>query len=189
MESVYHIVTIPVNETSWTHVWRLHSRYLRMGYDTKARWHVAIICCSYQHSYQYSHHRQTAWSHDISQIVACVLCQQDPIGRSNMVPSSSEAALCSPYDNQKAQALLLGLYCLSRIRSIIGACPSKQRSNRADRTMDSGDRPIWCWIGHSTGDQVSSTHGHHYGVDRFRSVRHRRAIWSLGDVLQWILHS
>jgi hypothetical protein len=33
MESVYHIVTICVNETSWAHVWRLHSRYLRMGYD------------------------------------------------------------------------------------------------------------------------------------------------------------
>jgi hypothetical protein len=34
MESVYHIVTIRVNETSWAHVWRLRSRYLRMGYDT-----------------------------------------------------------------------------------------------------------------------------------------------------------
>jgi hypothetical protein len=33
MESVYHIVTIPVNETSWAHVWRLRSRYLGMGYD------------------------------------------------------------------------------------------------------------------------------------------------------------
>jgi hypothetical protein len=34
MEYVYHIVTIRVNETSWAHVWRLRSRYLRMGYDT-----------------------------------------------------------------------------------------------------------------------------------------------------------
>jgi hypothetical protein len=34
MESVYHIVTIRVNETSWAHVWRLHSRYLGTGYDT-----------------------------------------------------------------------------------------------------------------------------------------------------------
>jgi hypothetical protein len=33
MESVYHIVTIRVNETSWAHVWRLRSRYLRTGYD------------------------------------------------------------------------------------------------------------------------------------------------------------
>jgi hypothetical protein len=33
MESVYHIVTIHVNETSWTHVWRLRSRYLGTGYD------------------------------------------------------------------------------------------------------------------------------------------------------------
>jgi hypothetical protein len=33
MESVYHIVTIRVNETSWAHVWRLRFRYLRTGYD------------------------------------------------------------------------------------------------------------------------------------------------------------
>jgi hypothetical protein len=36
MESVYHIVTIRVNETSWAHIWRLHSRYLGMGYDTSS---------------------------------------------------------------------------------------------------------------------------------------------------------
>jgi hypothetical protein len=36
MESVYHIVTIHVNKTSWAHVWRLRSRYLRTGYDRKA---------------------------------------------------------------------------------------------------------------------------------------------------------
>jgi hypothetical protein len=35
MESVYHIVTIRVNETFWAHVWRLHSRYLGTGYDRK----------------------------------------------------------------------------------------------------------------------------------------------------------
>jgi hypothetical protein len=34
MESVYHGVTIRVNETSWAHVWRLRSRYLGTGYDT-----------------------------------------------------------------------------------------------------------------------------------------------------------
>jgi hypothetical protein len=33
MESVYRIVTIHVNETSWAHVWRLCSRYLGTGYD------------------------------------------------------------------------------------------------------------------------------------------------------------
>jgi hypothetical protein len=33
MESVYHFVTIHVNETSWAHVWRLRSHYLGMGYD------------------------------------------------------------------------------------------------------------------------------------------------------------
>jgi hypothetical protein len=37
MESVYHIVTIRVNETSWAHVWRLRSRYLRTGYDRSER--------------------------------------------------------------------------------------------------------------------------------------------------------
>jgi hypothetical protein len=36
MESVYHIVAIRVNETSWTHVWRLHFRYLGTGYDKVA---------------------------------------------------------------------------------------------------------------------------------------------------------
>jgi hypothetical protein len=36
MESVYHIVTVRVNETSWAHVWRLRSRYLRTGYDRVA---------------------------------------------------------------------------------------------------------------------------------------------------------
>jgi hypothetical protein len=35
MESIYPIVAIRVNETSWAHVWRLRSRYLRMGYDTQ----------------------------------------------------------------------------------------------------------------------------------------------------------
>jgi hypothetical protein len=34
MESIYHIVTIRVNETSWAHVWRLPSLYLGTGYDT-----------------------------------------------------------------------------------------------------------------------------------------------------------
>jgi hypothetical protein len=33
MESVYHIVAIHVNETSWAHIWRLRSCYLRIGYD------------------------------------------------------------------------------------------------------------------------------------------------------------
>jgi hypothetical protein len=33
MESVYHIVAIRVNETSWAHVWRLRFRYLGKGYD------------------------------------------------------------------------------------------------------------------------------------------------------------
>jgi hypothetical protein len=33
MESVNHIITIRVNETSWAHVWRLRSLYLGTGYD------------------------------------------------------------------------------------------------------------------------------------------------------------
>jgi hypothetical protein len=33
MESVYYIVAIRVNETSWACVWRLCSRYLGTGYD------------------------------------------------------------------------------------------------------------------------------------------------------------
>jgi hypothetical protein len=35
MASVYHIVAIRVNETSWAHVWRLRFCYLRTGYDTR----------------------------------------------------------------------------------------------------------------------------------------------------------
>jgi hypothetical protein len=33
MESVYHIVTIRVNETSWAHILSLRSHYLETGYD------------------------------------------------------------------------------------------------------------------------------------------------------------
>jgi hypothetical protein len=43
MESVYHFVTIRVNETSWAHVWMLRSRYLGTGYDSKLREHVAEV--------------------------------------------------------------------------------------------------------------------------------------------------
>jgi hypothetical protein len=57
-------------------------------------------------------------------------------------PSSSEAALHSPYDDQEAQALLHDSYRSGHIRSTIDAHPSKQRSNMEDRTMDSGDRPV-----------------------------------------------
>jgi hypothetical protein len=42
MESVYHIVTIRVNETSWAHVWRLRFRYLGTGYDSW-RWDMSCI--------------------------------------------------------------------------------------------------------------------------------------------------
>jgi hypothetical protein len=37
MESVYHIVTIRVNETSWAHICRLRSYYLRTGYDKSTK--------------------------------------------------------------------------------------------------------------------------------------------------------
>jgi hypothetical protein len=33
MASVYRIVAIRVNETSWAHAWRLRFRYLGTGYD------------------------------------------------------------------------------------------------------------------------------------------------------------
>jgi hypothetical protein len=41
MESVYHIVAIHVNETSWAHVWRLRSRYLGTGCDIE--WQVLLM--------------------------------------------------------------------------------------------------------------------------------------------------
>jgi hypothetical protein len=43
MESVYHIVTIHVNETSWAHIRRLRSRYLRTGYD---KWYQSCVDCT-----------------------------------------------------------------------------------------------------------------------------------------------
>jgi hypothetical protein len=44
MTSVYHIVTIRVNETSWAHVWRLRFRYLGTGYDNKLRKKQGGMC-------------------------------------------------------------------------------------------------------------------------------------------------
>jgi hypothetical protein len=38
MKSVYHIVAIRVNETSWAHVWRLCFWYFRTGYDSHFAW-------------------------------------------------------------------------------------------------------------------------------------------------------
>jgi hypothetical protein len=69
-----------------------------------------------------------ARSHHRSQTVARVFYQRDPEGCLNKVPSSSEATLRSSHDDQEAQALLLGPYGPSRMRSAIGARPSKQRS-------------------------------------------------------------
>jgi hypothetical protein len=40
MESIYHIVTIRVNETSRAHVWRLRSHYLGTGYDRNMTPHL-----------------------------------------------------------------------------------------------------------------------------------------------------
>jgi hypothetical protein len=42
MESVYHIVAIRVNETSWAHVWRFRFRYLGTGYD---KWYQSRVDC------------------------------------------------------------------------------------------------------------------------------------------------
>jgi hypothetical protein len=43
MESVYHIVTIRVNETSRAHVWRLRSHYLGTGYDINVLVHCSNL--------------------------------------------------------------------------------------------------------------------------------------------------
>jgi hypothetical protein len=57
-----------------------------------------------------------------------------------MVPTSVEAALCSSHDDQEAKALLLGAHSPGRVRSAISTGPLEHRSNRADRSMGSGDR-------------------------------------------------
>jgi hypothetical protein len=50
MESVYHIVTIRVNETSWAHVWRLRSHYLGTGYDFRKVFNVLqLVSCINRH--------------------------------------------------------------------------------------------------------------------------------------------
>jgi hypothetical protein len=71
----------------------------------------------------------------------------------------------------------------------IGARPPKQRSNRTDHTMGSGNWPVWYRIRPPTGDQVTSTHGLHCGIDRFKYARDWWVMRSLGDVLRRILHS
>jgi hypothetical protein len=44
MESVYHFVTIRVNETSWAHVWRLRSLFLGTGYDSHSSFALVVSC-------------------------------------------------------------------------------------------------------------------------------------------------
>jgi hypothetical protein len=58
MESVYHIVTVRVNETSWAHVWRLRSRYLGTGYDTSKREKIQENGKSQKCSFSQSHNPQ-----------------------------------------------------------------------------------------------------------------------------------
>jgi hypothetical protein len=77
-----------------------------------------------------------------SEATTCVHCQRDPQGRSNTVPTGVEAALRGSHDDQEDEALLLGAHSLSHVRLAIGACPPKQRSNMADRSMGSGDRLV-----------------------------------------------
>jgi hypothetical protein len=44
MESVYHFVTICVNEISWAHVWRLRSLFLRTRYDSHSSFALVVSC-------------------------------------------------------------------------------------------------------------------------------------------------
>jgi hypothetical protein len=59
-----------------------------------------------------------------------------------MVPIGAEAALCSSYDDQEAEALLVGAHSSDHVQSTVSASPPEQRSNRADHSMGNGDRPI-----------------------------------------------
>jgi hypothetical protein len=53
-----------------------------------------------------------------------------------------EATLCGSRDNQETQVLFPGSFYTCRIRSTIGACSPKQRSNMADCIVGSGNWPI-----------------------------------------------
>jgi hypothetical protein len=59
-----------------------------------------------------------------------------------MVPTGAEAAIRSPHDDQGAEALFLGVQSLSRVRSALTVGLPKQRRNRVDRSMGSGDRLV-----------------------------------------------
>jgi hypothetical protein len=102
--------------------------------------------------------------------------------KQKLMSSSPEATLGSPYHDQEAQALILGAHYSDHIQLAIGTYPPKQRSNMADHTMGSGNRPVQCSIRLQMGDQVVSTHELHCGVDQFRPVRYRRVTQPLGDV-------
>jgi hypothetical protein len=54
----------------------------------------------------------------------------------------AEAILRSSYDDQEAEALLLGAHSSGRVRSTVSTGPLEQRSNKADRSMGSRDWPI-----------------------------------------------
>jgi hypothetical protein len=62
MKSVYHIVTICVNETSWAHLWRFHSLYLRTGYD---KWYQSCVPSIFQIICQSSHLTLSTWFYKI----------------------------------------------------------------------------------------------------------------------------
>jgi hypothetical protein len=133
--------------------------------STESRWCVAIIQHSHRRSSQYSYCRWMARTQYRSKTIASIIQQQNFERCTNKIPIDAEVALCGSHDDQEAQTLFPSSFCMSHIRSTAGVHPTKQRGNRVDHTVDSGNWPVWCWIRPPTGDQVSSTHGFHCWVD------------------------
>jgi hypothetical protein len=98
--------------------------------------------CGSQHCYPH----KMAGCLNRSQPAAHVFYQWDLKRRLNMVPTGAEAALRGSYDEQEVEALLLDPHNPGCVGSAVSMSPWEHRSNRADHSMGSGNRPIWCRI-------------------------------------------
>jgi hypothetical protein len=144
MTSVYHIVTIRVNETSYAHVWRLHFRYFRTGYDTTPRsshssWNTNYTRCSADWVMPTTSVRDTCSS---------VWRQGRPMTTSNSLlsSSSSSSGAAAPICFWEEDAPPTGL-------ALAGASPT---AVAPVVESDSGPGTLSSWVAHA-----AESRGHH----------------------------